>query len=103
MFNTSSDPYEKAVEDLCRMPDEQRNAYVIAVLDSLTESARVVAETQGLIAQLQTGKALLNSIKEQKAEILPVILYIIQPEFREKFVEMLEKFAVMFDKPQQPE
>ena len=84
---------EDAVKELMAMSEADRDKYCIGVINAIADAFEGIAKLDSKIKQARAMKALMEDLKDKKAEILPVVFYIIKPQFRETIAELMEKFA----------
>jgi hypothetical protein len=93
------EPYIRESERLMAMPEPQRNAYVNQVILNLAQAINKIAQTPGLLRKKGMVEKLVNEWTLKSPKILPALIYSIQPQFRQAYLELLDAIAKL--KPQQ--
>ena len=80
---------------LMAFPEPQRSQYCIEMMEALADAAEDTANKKGKIKQARAFKAFLADLRAKKSEILPVVFYMVKPQFRDtvqEFMERINKF-----------
>jgi hypothetical protein len=84
---------EDAVKELMAMSEADRDKYCIGVINAIADAFEGIAKLDSKIKQAKAVKTLMADLRDKKDEILPVVFYIIKPQFRETIAGLMEKFA----------
>jgi hypothetical protein len=84
---------EDAVKELMAMSEADRDKYCIGVINAISDAFEEIMVMNSRIKQAKAVRALMEDLRSKKDEILPVIFYIIKPQFRETIVSLMERFA----------
>lgn len=96
MSEANRTPLDKAIDELMAMSEQDRTEYCIAVVMAVAGSFEAIAKNTSKIAQARMLKKTLADLKLKSNEILPVLMYIIKPEFRDTANTLIERFAGLF-------
>lgn len=77
---------------LIAIPEPERSQYCIDVVKALADAAEGVSKIKGKIKQGKAAQAFMRDLKVKRDELLPVFLYMIKPQFRDTFLEFLDRF-----------
>jgi hypothetical protein len=78
---------------LMAFPEEERDQYCIDVIKSLADAAENIAKIKGKIPQAKALKAFIKDLQNKRDEIEPVFFYMIKPEFRDVFLDLIKRFS----------
>jgi len=78
---------------LMAFPELERNQYCVDVINELARAVESVLKIKGGIKKARAMKSLWADLKKNRDEILPVMFYVIKPEFREMVLVLMERFA----------
>jgi hypothetical protein len=84
---------EDAVKELMAMNEADRDKYCIGVVNAIADAFEEIMKMDSRIKQARAVKMLMEDLRNKKGEILPVVFYIIKPQFRETIAGFMEKFA----------
>ena len=84
---------EEEVRELMAMPEEERRVYCEGVIRAVANELDAIMKTKAKINQAKAMKEFMNDFKEKRARILPVFFYAIKPEFRDVFLDLLDKLG----------
>lgn len=90
-----------ATHALMAFPEPQRSQFCIDTVNALADAVENIMKMKGKIKQAKAFKAFFADFRAKKDEILPVMYYMIKPQFRETFVILLEKLSGMYEKQEQ--
>ena len=94
MMTEEEDPeLTKAVNELMAIPLEERTKYCIDMINALADTLETAMNIQPKLKQAKVAKDLMKEIQRKRYELLPIMYYIIKPEFRETVRELLDRFA----------
>jgi hypothetical protein len=75
------------------LPELERDQYCIDVIKALAGAAETIMNMKPKLKQAKAVKELMTELRTKRDELLPVFFYVIKPQFRDTFVELMEKFA----------
>lgn len=78
---------------LLAMPEVERDRYCVDVVNALADALEKIAKMKSKIKQAKELKLFFADFREKRDEILPVIFYMIKPQFRDTFQDLMEKFS----------
>lgn len=84
---------EEEVRELIAMPEEERIVYCEGVIRAVANTLDEIMKTKAKIPQAKAMKEFMKDFKEKRAKILPVFFYAIKPEFRDVFLDLLDKLG----------
>jgi hypothetical protein len=93
MAQIQAEPYIRESEKLMAMPEPQRDAYVNQVILNLAQAIKKIAETPGLLNKKGMVEKLVDEWTKKSAKILPPLIYSIQPQFRQAYLELLDAIS----------
>lgn len=78
---------------LYAIPEPQRSQWCREVVLAVADGAEKVAKIKGKIRLAKASQAFLKDLRSKKDELLPVLYYIIKPQFRDTVQELMERFS----------
>jgi hypothetical protein len=84
---------EDVVQELMAMNEGDRDRYCVEVVNALADAFEGIMKMDSKIKQARAVKALMADLRDKKSEILPVVFYMIKPQFRDTIAGFMEKFA----------
>jgi len=93
MVKDGEDLTKYNVHTLMALPEEVRNKYCIDTMMAVADGLEQVTKIKGKIVQMKAMKKFLKSLREKKEEIMTPIIYTIKPEFRDTYIELLQRFS----------
>jgi hypothetical protein len=81
------------VHSLMALPESARNKYCIDTMMAVADGLEQVTKVKGKILQIKAMKKFLKSLREKKEEVMTPIIYTIKPEFRDTYIELLQRFS----------
>jgi len=89
----SEDALVEATHALYAIPEPQRSEWCRGVILAVAVGAEKIAKIKGGIKQGVAAKAFFKDLQSKKDDLLPVLFYIIKPEFRDTVQELMERFS----------
>lgn len=86
--------YDEATSTLMAIPEEMRVKYCKDVLMAVVAGVEKVVSIDGKIPQFKAAQKLQKELMEQRFELIPAVLFTVKPEFRDFYMDLLEKFSV---------
>jgi len=78
---------------LYAIPEPQRSEWCREVILSVAVGAEKVVQIKGKIKLAKAAQGFFKDLQSKKDDLLPVLFYIIKPEFRETVQELMERFS----------
>jgi len=85
--------YEYYAEELMKLPEKERVEYCKRVIEAVVDALVKVKEVKAKVEQYKRAKKLYEELHRKRFELLPVFLYTIKPEFRDTYLDLLEKLG----------
>lgn len=93
MIEVEDPELTKAVNELIAIPLAERTKYCIDTINALADTLETAMNIQPKLKQAKVTKDLMKEIQRKRYELLPILYYIIKPEFRDTVQELLERFS----------
>lgn len=81
------------VHALMAIQEPERSRYCIEVVEALAEAVEKISKMDSKIKQARAVKEFMKELRIKRDEILPVVFYMVKPQFRDTVQMLLEKFA----------
>jgi len=78
---------------LLAMPELERDQYCIDVVNALADALEEITKVKAKIKQAKMVKLFFADLQKKKDEVLPVMFYIIKPQFRDTVQDLMERFS----------
>lgn len=85
--------YDEATSALMALPEKMRAQYCKGVIMAVVEGVEKVRKIDGKIPQAKAVQRLQKELMEQRFDLIPVVMFTVKPEFRDFYMELLERFA----------
>jgi hypothetical protein len=81
------------IHALMAMPEPERSQYCIDVVNALANALEEITKVKAKIKQAKMIKLFFADLRNKKDEVLPVMFYIIKPQFRDTVQDLMERFS----------
>lgn len=83
-----------ATHALMALPKDVRDKHCKDVIMSILNTLEKINSIQGKILQMKALKAFTEDMKRKRSVIEPIILYTIKPEFRDFYLDLLDRIVI---------
>lgn len=85
--------YDEATSELMEMSEEDRATYCKGAIMAVVEAVEKVKSVDGKIPQMKAAQKLQKELMGQRFELIPVVLFTVKSEFRDFYMDLLERFS----------